>query len=222
MFLPTQIISLFAVFSILQAQQILNPTGEGCIDPTGFLQCYSNIENIDLFTVEDLCAQYTTPSDEWSDCVLAAYYVGLAGNIGRWIQSCWNMLNSCQYQGTCIQYIDNVEGGLLQDTVYIPFYPTPENALASCSCNIGEAYGNLTALRIENELACDNFVYDGQEHPANCQCCQASQILSNVFDLCRRGGNPVIPRGMFLFPRQLCRTGYQSRNLRIDIRILHW
>lgn len=68
----------------------LNPNGEGCVDPSGYLQCYqNNVDQLDscMATINQTCS-----TDTLKECELACGYRQLAANIGCWLTSCWNQV----------------------------------------------------------------------------------------------------------------------------------
>jgi hypothetical protein len=68
----------------------LNPHGQGCVDPSGYLQCYQQNENDFTSCMED--AKRYCLGDALTDCELACGNVLLAANIGCWLTSCWNQV----------------------------------------------------------------------------------------------------------------------------------
>lgn len=66
----------------------LNPKGEGCVDPSGYLKCYEN--NVKTFDTCMTDAKNNCDVDVYSTCVLACGDAQLAANIGCWLTSCWN------------------------------------------------------------------------------------------------------------------------------------
>ena len=66
----------------------LNPKGDGCVDPSGYLQCYE--DNVNQLTTCMNDAKKTCDDYEYSTCVLACGNAQLAANIGCWLTSCWN------------------------------------------------------------------------------------------------------------------------------------
>jgi hypothetical protein len=133
----------------------LNPTGKGCVDPSGYLSCYA-AQAVSF----DNCMTLATSSCRISasalaECQLGCYGAYLAGHIGCWLQSCWNQVGvpckstwtceltqwqqvySCEYQGTAIQYLSGTDR--IQETVSIPFYPAPEGAPGRC-CKFSYPY----------------------------------------------------------------------------------
>jgi hypothetical protein len=68
----------------------LNPNGQGCVDPSGYLQCYQN--NADQLTSCMEEVQQTCTGDTLAECELACGNVQLAANIGCWLTSCWNQV----------------------------------------------------------------------------------------------------------------------------------
>jgi hypothetical protein len=94
--------ALFALFSMALGQTNLlqtnfttnwNPTGEGCVDTVGFLSCYT-----DQGTTANSCADACSASNKkgsapYNTCVTACDQLWYAGNIGCWLQSCWNQVS---------------------------------------------------------------------------------------------------------------------------------
>jgi hypothetical protein len=67
-----------------------NPTGEGCVDQSGFVSCYK-AQAAAAVDCENFCTTSTTKgSDEAESCSQGCSGHWLAGNVGCWIQSCWN------------------------------------------------------------------------------------------------------------------------------------
>lgn len=81
---PSLFVSLVSAFA-----DNLNPKGTGCVDPSGYLQCYQ--DNIDAATkcVEDAKA---TCGASVNTCLVACGNVQLAANLGCWLTSCWNQV----------------------------------------------------------------------------------------------------------------------------------
>lgn len=105
----------------------------------------------------------------------------------------------CEYQEYAIQYISECSSGLR--TVDIPFFPFPDNAPGSCSCNLGKLY--LAVNGSENEGAnCVSSISNGvladpDKDPvitANmqeaCACCGESGAISAYVH--------VLPGGLLL------------------------
>lgn len=143
--LPIFIVQLLALCSHVTADaRNYNPTGEGCVDPDGFLSCYKSNEDQ---AVSCLSFCDTTPGTIHNNCILGCSNAQLASNIGCWIQGCWNQVGfpqrksnfenwpwqvySCEYQLTAISYFSGTD--LVQSGV-IPFYPPPEDAGPGACC----------------------------------------------------------------------------------------
>ncbi len=70
-----------------------NPSGTGCVDPSGFLSCYS-AQGTKAVSCVNFCDS-TIPDQSgitYQNCVLGCEGAWLAGNIGCWIQGCWNQV----------------------------------------------------------------------------------------------------------------------------------
>lgn len=90
------LVSVAASISITVAEN-LNPTGEGCVDPKGFLDCYA-----DQVTKATECAsdaQKTCSGDSLTECLAGCGNAQLAGNVGCWVQGCWNQVSSSLLPG---------------------------------------------------------------------------------------------------------------------------
>jgi hypothetical protein len=155
----------------------LNPGGVGCVDPSGYTSCYTT-SGYNFGTCAEFCTKsYVVGTTEYESCAAACLAVNWATNIGCWMQSCWNKIYSCGYQGTAIQYIYGTDLLQTELTLPIPYYPAPEGVPAACSCNLGEVYGNMTDLYIDNLAKCAGLVGSAPDL-FDCECCQVSQIYS--------------------------------------------
>jgi len=107
----------------------------------------------------------------------------LAGNVGCWLQSCWNQVYSCAYQLTAMSYYD---GAGLEQNSDIPFYPPPKDASAgACSCNIGYVYGNLSSInQLSQGSDCEVIAAGDNTVLYNCECCEFSWPVSNILNVC--------------------------------------
>ncbi|KAJ5909995.1 hypothetical protein N7504_004638 [Penicillium tannophilum] len=161
----------------------LNPNGDGCVDPSGYLQCYEN--NVNTLTTCMTDAKNDCEGDVYTTCVLACGNAQLAANIGCWLTSCWNEVYSCAYQETALQYLngaDRTQGD------QIPYYPAPDNAPGGC----GHMWGNFTETYALN-APCENYAADGSvSETASCQCCWDSSFLSEFIEWCPHNDLSVI------------------------------
>jgi hypothetical protein len=140
------LVDVLSALSLVNAATLnLDPTGQGCVDPQGFLDCYQAQANKGTTCVS--AADNTCSGTELAECVAGCAGAQLAGNIGCWLQSCWNQARteeerrkitwlmprqvySCEYQGTAIEYLAGTD--LVQSSVDIPFYPPPDNVPGGC------------------------------------------------------------------------------------------
>ena len=68
----------------------LNPTGAGCVDPEGYLACYA-AQSKQAASCTDTINK-TCDAQQIGNCLSACAGAQLGGNIGCWIQSCWNQV----------------------------------------------------------------------------------------------------------------------------------
>jgi hypothetical protein len=133
--LPSSRIALLAVLlgliSIVYGDaHNFNPTGQGFIDPKGFVDCYQAQVVQVTACVEVVNKTCRGDQKTYKNCLQGCYSAQLAGNIGCWVQSCWNQVYSCEYQATAIQYISGID--LVQSSVQIPFYLAPYGVPGRC------------------------------------------------------------------------------------------
>jgi hypothetical protein len=69
-----------------------NPTGEGCVDTTGFISCYNDHTNTGVSCQETCANNNKKGTAEYNTCMNACEALWLAGNVGCWLQSCWNQV----------------------------------------------------------------------------------------------------------------------------------
>jgi len=188
-FLTIVIVSLITFYSTALGQTTnfttnWNPTGEGCVDTTGFLSCYDN-QGTKADSCMTACANNNKKgSSEYNTCVNLCTQAWIADNLGCWIQSCWNQVYSCAYQLTAMSYFDG--NGLVQNSDAIPFYPPPSDASAgACSCNIGYVYGNLSSATAPTQSSdCEVIAGGDNSTLLDCECCGLSWPISNVLNVC--------------------------------------
>ena len=141
LFKSTISIALFATLVYSQAKD-LNPEGVGCVDPSGYTSCYATSASKFTGCGEACMNQYSQGSTDFEDCINGCSATNWATNIGCWLQTCWNQVYSCRYQGTALQYIAGTD--ILQTTMKnpIPYYPTPEGVPGAC-CAFSPLYSRL-------------------------------------------------------------------------------
>jgi len=141
LFKSTISIALFATLVYSQAKD-LNPEGVGCVDPSGYTSCYATSASKFTSCGEACINLYAQGSTDFDDCISGCSATNWATNIGCWLQTCWNQVYSCRYQGTALQYIAGTD--ILQTTMKnpIPYYPTPEGVPGAC-CAFSPLYSRL-------------------------------------------------------------------------------
>ena len=123
--------ALFASLVYSQATN-LNPGGAGCVDPSGYTSCYATSAT-NFGNCGQVCTQEFAPSTKpFEDCAAACLATNWATNIGCWLQSCWNRVYSCRYQGTALQYIAGTDLEQTTLTHPIPYYPAPDGVPGAC------------------------------------------------------------------------------------------
>ncbi|KAJ7904031.1 hypothetical protein B0H13DRAFT_1717272 [Mycena leptocephala] len=155
------------------------PSGIGCVDPQGLVDCYSN--NVDQATSCLDTANNSCSADLRNTCALGCANGQLAANVGCWLQHCWNQVYSCDFQATVITYIDKADR--IASSVTIPFYPPPADAPGGCSCNLGQVYGYISESAVATD-PCNAYINSAPESVPVCECCKLSAPISNIINTC--------------------------------------
>lgn len=71
-----------------------NPTGEGCVDSKGYLSCYDTQSNNAVDCIAFCDSNSVKGTGAYQDCLLGCNGAWLAGNLGCWVQSCWNQVGT--------------------------------------------------------------------------------------------------------------------------------
>jgi hypothetical protein len=87
------------------------PSGIGCVDPQGLVDCYSN--NVDQATSCLGTANNSCSADLRNTCALGCANGQLAANVGCWLQHCWNQVSAASSPHN-VQLINENSGVLLR------------------------------------------------------------------------------------------------------------
>ncbi|KAE9992626.1 hypothetical protein EG327_008369 [Venturia inaequalis] len=192
---PFQFLSLFLVF--IPATIAATPTtsaiatpssnpdtlGEGCVDPRNYVKC--NTKQQDDFVT---CGTRCNVTNANVDCLLGCGVSRDTAVFGCVVKSCWNKVYTCEYQMTALNFI--IVNDLIHDQPIVPFYPPPPNAAGACSCNIGNAYSNMTVRKPDS--ICQDLVGSGGDNLKRCECCESSRYFSGAVNTCPRTDLSII------------------------------
>ncbi|PMD44879.1 hypothetical protein L207DRAFT_629426 [Hyaloscypha variabilis F] len=183
-----------------------NPSGEGCVDPAGFVSCYATQSSSSLSCMTACANSNKKGTSQYNICVNECKELWLANNVGCWIQSCWNQVYSCGYQLTALSYFDGA--GLPQDNS-VPFYPPPGDATAgACSCNLGYVYGNLSAVSTSTQGSNCEVISSGNSIQFyDCACCQDAWPISNILAVCPKTDLSILGFPAFVTQTQKALAG---------------
>ncbi|CAG8191840.1 unnamed protein product [Penicillium olsonii] len=176
-----------------------------CADPKGLVTCYKNAEERYTTCINENCGgggEACSKSCGGSISCMNSKCPGLGidcMNVCGAEQSalqmdcagshCWNQVYSCEYQDTVIGWIDQYPN---PNRDGLPFFPAPDNAPGSCSCNLGKVDRKLY-LGTEQMTKCSNNetnlnqftkVDDITSYGKACSCCAFSSIISSIWDTC--------------------------------------
>lgn len=162
---------LAAVLSMAAiAAATVNLTSTGCADAAGFQSCQSaandKISACFSRTKGDGIAQ--------QGCACEGYIL----NYNCYATHCWNRVWECEYQEYIVAYLMYCPTAKLP----VPYFPIPDNAADSCSCNVGKIYQAITDSISQGATCMKNVggtdaILRGQEIGA-CGCCEISGAMS--------------------------------------------
>lgn len=78
--------------TVLAGVQNYNPTGQGCVDPDGFLACYDKQMQLATGCAGACNSTNAAGSSGLQNCLVGCNGAQLAGNLACWVQSCWNQV----------------------------------------------------------------------------------------------------------------------------------
>ncbi|RMJ26319.1 hypothetical protein PHISP_02805 [Aspergillus sp. HF37] len=157
----------------------VNITDSRCADPSAYTSCNADVDDADSACVAGC-------NGSWS-CLAGCNCTTYQGYINCMASACWNQVYSCEYQNLVLQYL-NVCPSAREP---IPFWPSPPNASAACSCNLGRMSDYIRNITDE-QVSCFSRVTssttaEGVEvtrRASGCACCGASARYSAARTLC--------------------------------------
>ncbi|KAM0713929.1 hypothetical protein Q7P37_010891 [Cladosporium fusiforme] len=196
---------ILSVAHLVKSEAVGYFDSDHCVDNAGMKDCYADADSYLSTCITKNCAggsdacaascggnaaciQSNCPN-LGIDCINACECVRATKEIECAAQSCWNQVYSCEYQETVRDFINVCTNPDLKN---IPFWPPPDDAPASCSCNIGKIdMTQLEAVEIastcaNNETALGQFtsVEEINAFAQGCMCCGNSLLLSAYWDIC--------------------------------------
>ncbi|KAI0887858.1 uncharacterized protein GGS22DRAFT_197765 [Annulohypoxylon maeteangense] len=181
--ITTSIVTVFSI-KIVSATTVGYFDSESCVDPSGVAECYENAAVEWSSCVNVTCAGQNIDCINVCSCVQTQKQLDCAG------QHCWNQVYSCEYQQTAGDIATNCLNPHLDQ---IPFYPPPDNAPGSCSCNLGKLLTSLYRTSNEIETCGANGEDIVGQLTSNdeiqifaraCTCCSESAMLSAFWAVC--------------------------------------
>ncbi|KAJ5772300.1 hypothetical protein N7520_002829 [Penicillium odoratum] len=168
-----------------------------CTDAKGLSTCYDKAKTSWTSCVNDNCAEgsqdcYEACDEDMScmetqcpelgiDCINACACVQAIDQVDCIASSCWNQETVQVITNTCVK----------TDMDQLPFWPSPDDTSAGCSCNMAKTYkkellitdqlsacsNNMTNL---NQMSVDEMI----EYTQACLCCAESAVVSTIYDTC--------------------------------------
>ncbi|KEQ68045.1 hypothetical protein M436DRAFT_86716 [Aureobasidium namibiae CBS 147.97] len=174
-----------------------------CIDKTGFEKCYDSADSALTSCISNNCGGSVCVKscnndpncvlqncpDLGLDCIYACECIRNTKRVACAAESCWNRAYSCEYSDAVADMVDMCGN---TDRNAIPYFPAPDSAPGSCSCNKGKL--SLTIEKINTQItACANnqtnldtlaSTADISTHGTACLCCSISYMASAIWDIC--------------------------------------
>lgn len=157
---------------VSSSNALTNLTTTGCVDPSGLQQCMNAV------SVQITACVNGAEADASQQEILGCGCANYIGNYNCYAAHCWNRVNECEYQ----TYITDYLAECLIAKPPIPYFPIPDNAPDSCSCNVGKINLAISAS-VQDASTCINNS-DGPDAATNvqrnggCDCCEISSSLS--------------------------------------------
>ncbi|KAJ5342802.1 hypothetical protein N7541_011926 [Penicillium brevicompactum] len=188
---PT-LLGLVSLLPLALSEKVGYFESSSCADPKGFASCYEDIVDV----------RYTTCVNENCGGGGEACAKSCGGSISCMNQKCPGLgidcVNACECERSAL-YIDCAD--TVMDFVSsctnpnrdgLPYWPVPDDAPGSCSCNLGKI--DLKESQIsdhitqcannETNLAQFSEVEDINNYGKACLCCAYSGIISAIWDTC--------------------------------------
>ncbi|CAG8896857.1 unnamed protein product [Penicillium egyptiacum] len=200
------LLALVALSSMSLAKEVGYFDSSSCADPKGFASCYENVDTTYANCVNNNCAGggelcYSSCGGSTScmneqcpglgiDCTKACECERSALQIDCAGQSCWNRVYSCEYQATVLDYLSFCSS---PDRDGLPYWPTPDDAPDSCSCNTGQIEQKEYLIVNQMDVCSNNQTNIGRimtdvdaitEYGQACVCCAFSAIISAIWGTC--------------------------------------
>ncbi|CAG7944491.1 unnamed protein product [Penicillium salamii] len=201
---PT-LVALVGLLPFVSCEKVGYFESTSCADPKGLASCYKLVDERYSTCINENCGgggEACSKSCGGSvscmnakcpglgiDCMNACAGEQSALQIDCAGAHCWNQVYSCEYQNTVLDFI-SVSTNPNRDG--LPYWPVPDDAPGSCSCNIGKI-DYKQSLILDQMTECSNNmtnieklteVDDINDYGKACLCCAYSSIISSIWDTC--------------------------------------
>ncbi|CAG8301557.1 unnamed protein product [Penicillium salamii] len=196
---PT-LIALVGLLPFVSCEKVGYFESTSCADPKGLASCYKLVDERYSTCINENCGgggEACSKSCGGSvscmnaecpglgiDCMNACAAEQSALQIDCAGAHCWNQVYSCEYQNTVLDFI-SVSSNPNRDG--LPYWPVPDDAPGSCSCNIGKIDFKQSSI-LDQMTECTNNmtnieklteVDDMNDYGKACLCCAYSSIISS-------------------------------------------
>ncbi|KAG9661027.1 hypothetical protein KCU64_g2822, partial [Aureobasidium melanogenum] len=207
-----------------------------CVNPAGYGKCNADADTRFNTCVSDwcggsvcvssckgdaTCVRNNCPS-LGKDCLDICECIRNTERVACAAQDCWNQVYTCQYDELVATMIDacDVSGGV--DTDVIPYYPAPDSAPGSCSCNQGKVLLTHMSITAQTNALYDNKTNVEQAIPdygdqaiywASAGCCANAYLQSVYREICPNTQPAVLGADLMNFSLDEDDPEYECSNL---------
>ncbi|RSL55514.1 hypothetical protein CEP53_007070 [Fusarium sp. AF-6] len=163
---------LLVSLAVLATATDVSLKSTGCADAAGFESCQGSANK-----TTTSCINQAHRDDSQKE-ILACGCQDYVNNYNCYAAFCWNKVWQCDYQEYIVSYLQNCPIAKLP----IPYFPAPNRAPNSCSCNLGKVYLAVLDAIQQTETCSGNS--DTSDPGSNlqrlqgCSCCEISGALS--------------------------------------------
>ncbi|KAH6718197.1 hypothetical protein BKA61DRAFT_299356 [Leptodontidium sp. MPI-SDFR-AT-0119] len=151
-----------------------------CVAPNEFDSCHAQALNKLRYT----CLSMGSDRPRGDPC-LCDVRAETLNYFGRY---CWNYVYGCDYQKMINLLLLDCFPDPVAELESVPFWHTPVDGPATCSCNFASMEWDLTDAQLQHDTCIDTTSPGG----SGCYCCSLSRIFSLPVDVCPTSDFPPI------------------------------
>ncbi|KAH8900101.1 hypothetical protein GQ53DRAFT_208742 [Thozetella sp. PMI_491] len=166
----------FLFAAVVAVCSAANLTTTGCADAAGLQLCLNTAASTANTCNAD--AEANGSKLELLACGCQFY----VDNFNCYASHCWNRVYECEYQEYIVEYLRLCPIAKLP----APYFPAPDKAPDSCSCNLGNVFLAFNNSVIQGNTCITSQPLGSYDKIQGCECCELSGAISRYgkFDRC--------------------------------------